>query len=645
MSGTSAAQTQRRSTTLSPHSRDVMTRQRQEAVQRTAAPQRRTHGQEGDAGVPLAAPGVGGVATTDLQAMMAAGGNQGMLQLAGGEGAGGDAVHRAAAHGTQGAGGPLPHMEAIQRSFGGHDVGGVQAHVGGPAAQATEAMGAEAYAAGNHVAFGQAPSLHTAAHEAAHVVQQRGGVQLKGGVGQVGDAYERHADAVADRVVAGQPAGDLLDQFGKGAAGAEGVQKKVVQREATASKDAPGQGTKGATQGQQGGAAGSFDGLKALVGDIAGKVKTAQFVDAAFKAAIPIPQVPGLSVTVIASGTFIADSKGAKELSLKLGVGVQYKLGSLFNVNADFNEALKLKGNDLGAALVDAVKQSTYWALEKAGVHTKFAELVQLATEGPGFWDVAKVLVPVYGTYQAAKLAVAAFGADKIVAAHKEMVAFFQNDAKVGFEASLGLGGGGGVKAGTTGASGRLEARAGLEDVDNKSVKGFTELAGEVGGNSGNSMVKMRYSKRFREGGQRLRTLEIQSALSMPKAAFDPAGSQGLMRDASFLWSLVSVVRSLDKAQEGGGVADAMGVVSSVLKLGSQVFGNTANFDNLMGLDVKVTKTDDTWTVNYARIKMMTQIGTGTGVSVGGIEANVKIGSFFDVGGVLNAGLAAMGGK
>jgi hypothetical protein len=51
-------------------------------------------------------------------------------------------------------------------------------------------MGAEAFATGDQVAFGAAPDLHTAAHEAAHVVQQRQGVQLKGGVGEVGDAYE-----------------------------------------------------------------------------------------------------------------------------------------------------------------------------------------------------------------------------------------------------------------------------------------------------------------------------------------------------------------------------------------------------------------------------------------------------------------------
>lgn len=71
-------------------------------------------------------------------------------------------------------------------------------------------MGARAYATGDHVVLGDGADLHTVAHEAAHVVQQRGGVQLKGGVGQEGDVHERHADAVAARVVAGESAADLL---------------------------------------------------------------------------------------------------------------------------------------------------------------------------------------------------------------------------------------------------------------------------------------------------------------------------------------------------------------------------------------------------------------------------------------------------
>ena len=91
-------------------------------------------------------------------------------------------------------------------------------------------MGAEAFATGNQVAFGGAPSLRTAAHEAAHSVQQRGGVQLKGGVGQKGDAYERHADAVADAVVAGRSAEGLLDgQAGAGAPGASPAIQRIEE--------------------------------------------------------------------------------------------------------------------------------------------------------------------------------------------------------------------------------------------------------------------------------------------------------------------------------------------------------------------------------------------------------------------------------
>jgi hypothetical protein len=125
---------------------------------------------------------------------------------------------RAAAGVASGSGGPLAHKDQIQASFGRHDIGHVEAHVGGEAADAAADIGARAYATGNQVAFATQPDLHTAAHEAAHVVQQRGGVQLKDGVGRAGDAYEQHADAVADRVVAGQSAEGLLDQMAGGSA-------------------------------------------------------------------------------------------------------------------------------------------------------------------------------------------------------------------------------------------------------------------------------------------------------------------------------------------------------------------------------------------------------------------------------------------
>jgi hypothetical protein len=139
------------------------------------------------------------------------------------------AVHDAASAGVSGAGGSLPHAAQIQASFGqAHDISGVRAHVGGAAQEASQSIGAQAYATGNHVAFRGQPDLHTAAHEAAHVVQQRAGVQLSGGVGQAGDTYERHADAVADRVVQGRSAEDLLSGMGAGVAAGAAIQRREV---------------------------------------------------------------------------------------------------------------------------------------------------------------------------------------------------------------------------------------------------------------------------------------------------------------------------------------------------------------------------------------------------------------------------------
>lgn len=138
-------------------------------------------------------------------------------------------VHELAAQGTSGSGGALPHSDAIQASFGGYDVGGITAHTGAEAQQSARAMGAEAYATGSNVAFAGAPSLHTTAHEAAHIIQQSAGVSLSGGVGQEGDRYENHADRVADAVVSGRSAEPILHEMTGGSAGGA-VQAKAVQR-------------------------------------------------------------------------------------------------------------------------------------------------------------------------------------------------------------------------------------------------------------------------------------------------------------------------------------------------------------------------------------------------------------------------------
>ena len=141
-------------------------------------------------------------------------------------------VQEAARQGVAEAGSSLPHLDQIQASFGHHDVSHVRAHVGGAAATASASIGAQAYATGDDVAFASTPSLHLAAHEAAHTVQQAGGVQLSGGVGQVGDRYEHHADEVADLVVQGKSAERLLDAYA-GTGRADAAVQKLADTDET----------------------------------------------------------------------------------------------------------------------------------------------------------------------------------------------------------------------------------------------------------------------------------------------------------------------------------------------------------------------------------------------------------------------------
>jgi hypothetical protein len=145
-----------------------------------------------------------------------------------------DRIHYLASHGVAEPAQPLPHRDQIQTSFGpAHDLSTVRAYVGGSAAEAAIGMDATAFTVGHDVAFQTDPDLRLAAHEATHVVQQRKGVNLIGNVSHAGDPYERHADAVADRVVAGQSSADMLASLQSGT-----VATPLVQRD-EATTDTP----------------------------------------------------------------------------------------------------------------------------------------------------------------------------------------------------------------------------------------------------------------------------------------------------------------------------------------------------------------------------------------------------------------------
>ena len=133
----------------------------------------------------------------------------------------------AAAEGVSGSGSGVPgaaKMEALM----GADFSGVKVHSDKEAKKGAKAIGAEAYTMGEDIAL-PGGDQKTLAHELAHVVQQQQGRTPAGGVGKEGDALEKEADAVADKVMKGESAAELLGTGG-GKAAKPSVQKKAVQR-------------------------------------------------------------------------------------------------------------------------------------------------------------------------------------------------------------------------------------------------------------------------------------------------------------------------------------------------------------------------------------------------------------------------------
>jgi len=127
---------------------------------------------------------------------------------------------------------------ALMESRFNHDFSHVRVHAENRAAESARSISALAYTVGSDVVFGAgqfAPHSHEGrkliAHELTHVVQQRSGVQLPDDVGKVGDRYEQRADAVAARVVAGEPVKDLLGRTSSGGFKVTDMPRPTLQRQ------------------------------------------------------------------------------------------------------------------------------------------------------------------------------------------------------------------------------------------------------------------------------------------------------------------------------------------------------------------------------------------------------------------------------
>ena len=146
----------------------------------------------------------------------------------GGRCACGGGCPRCAAAAVRDAHGPMPFLDRLQPLFGHHDLRSIRAAIGGQAALRGAELGAEALTLGERVAFRQPPTILTAAHEATHVIQQRLGHRPPGGVGAVGDALERSADAIASQAARGLPVAAALDRLGR-----RGPPTRALQRQAS----------------------------------------------------------------------------------------------------------------------------------------------------------------------------------------------------------------------------------------------------------------------------------------------------------------------------------------------------------------------------------------------------------------------------
>lgn len=106
----------------------------------------------------------------------------------------------------------MPFASHLLHTFGPGALDGVLAR---DAPDANARLGSLAYAFEGTVAFGAStPDLRTTAHELAHVHQLRAAAGVRGA--EPSEAFERHADAVADRAVRGESAADLLGRMPAG---------------------------------------------------------------------------------------------------------------------------------------------------------------------------------------------------------------------------------------------------------------------------------------------------------------------------------------------------------------------------------------------------------------------------------------------
>lgn len=122
----------------------------------------------------------------------------------------------------------LPYKAELEQSFG-RSLDGIEAYADPAAKHASSRLNANAYAAGNKIAFSSdKPSKSLVAHEVTHVLQSSGGMAAGGGAG-IDTSGEHEAEKVEGAVAKGKPASSALktDPRKAGAAAGGAIQRST----------------------------------------------------------------------------------------------------------------------------------------------------------------------------------------------------------------------------------------------------------------------------------------------------------------------------------------------------------------------------------------------------------------------------------
>src|SRR6185369_9882238 len=185
------------------------------------------------------------------------------------------------------------------------------------------------------------------------------------------------------------------------------------------------------------------DGIPAKAKELSlkGDVKSGIFIDAKLDVNVPT-EVPGLSITIKLDGKYERSGGGDQELELKQSTGVEFGFRDFFSVSAERFQYLKLEGEELGKAFIDAVKQVTRWILIATGAEQKLYKLANWKRLSRGQQILILISDFGYGPFasivQAPELLATLVPPQQIQDLVNKYNGFFKNNPLVGFEVGIG---------------------------------------------------------------------------------------------------------------------------------------------------------------------------------------------------------------